>query len=370
METEFKPVFLWRPSPKFSFESQLNFTAGVGRKISNTSTFNTAKSHSHRIARSFSALLRNESTPVSENTTTTNQIAADILLKYSSLTYICTPNLSVTAGLFLSSFGMYSEQLYSELTNKFLSAPYGFGYNFQSTPETELGIQVRGNLKLKSSGIKYALGISNGPALIESGTNAGQLDYENLADNNSNKAISARIGFLPWNNRTFEIGLSSRSAKVGESGSALEGVDSRLLSADISVSKNFNSIKGMVELKIQYTYISLDNVYYNANPLLTLNVPAKDVNLKDSTYRFDNKSELYFISLGFRPTTDNKFFKNFEYVFRYDVLNLPVFALWGKDKTRFTGGFLYWLSENSCLKLSYEYETEEKFLVVQWVMGF
>jgi hypothetical protein len=93
------------------------------------------------------------------------------------------------------------------------------------------------------------------------------------------------------------------------------------------------------------------------------------VNLIDSTYRFKNKTQIYFLMAAYRPTASQKFFKNIEYIFRYDVLDPPLFALWKNGETRWTAGIMYWFAARSGMKVSFQNGTASQYLIFQWVIG-
>jgi hypothetical protein len=366
------PVFLWKPSPKLFFEGHLHIGAGTGKTSSgNAAGAPPASGHSHGQASSF-ALLNGGSTstspaaPVSSSSSSGSYIA----LAYSNLVYFLHPNVAVTAGIFLSPFGIYAERLHAEWINKLPDAPLGMD---GTIPETEMGAQVRGGFFLQKLKMNYSFYISNGPVLTDSGYYAGKLTLNSLADNNSNKALGGRIGILPSSTHAFEAGFSLQHGKAGNENTPHAGVDAWLYAGDISFRHFFNFLRGTLELKAQYSLITADNVYYKADPLLTLSVPAQDVNLSDSTYRFDNRSRLYYVTASYRPVSSSKkILKNTEFVFRYDALHLPCYAIWNEDKKRWTAGIAYWLTSRSAVKYSYQSvlnSKKENYIVIQWVMG-
>ncbi len=367
-EVGFLPVLLWKPSKRLFFESHFHITIGSGLPQANTSTAGMA---------GMSLRHTGMTTATAASSASSAPAGASIMIAYANLVYFVNPYLNITSGMFLSPFGIYAERLHAEWINKLPDAPEGMGHTYQMIPETELGIQMRGGMPIRKLKINYALYMSNGPSLInDTSKNAGRLSYDNLIDNNTNKAIGGRLGLMPLpGNPSMEIGFYAQHARVGNDGTVHAGVDALLYGADFTLYHYFNRIKGAVDIKGQYSIVSVDKIYYKANPMLTLNVPAEDVNLGDSTYRFNNVSKLFFITAAYRPTASEKFLKNTEYIFRYDMINTPCAARWGTTADRYTVGLAYWLESRSAVKISYSIEKiqntlkNNNLLMIQWVMG-
>lgn len=369
-EIGFLPLLLWKPSERLFVESHLHFAAGMGKQFTNTSAI-AGSGHQHRLIAPSSVQggSHNTASTTDSSSGSPSSSSASIMIEYADLVYFLHPNISFTAGIFLSPFGIYSERIHPPWINKLPDAPLGMGHDGQMIPETEFGIQLRGGVPVKKIRANYALYISNGPSLISNGTEAGTLSYGNLIDNNPQKTAGGRIGMLPFSKLNFETGFSFQKGKAGTTGTQYEGVGVKLYAIDFSFGKNINPLKGIMEIKMQYSIISVDKVYYKADPILTLSSPAEDVNLNDSTYRFENRSGLYFFSASYRPVGSQKFWKNTEYVLRYDILDQPCYAIWENDRARWTAGLMYWMDSRSGLKLSYAHEPEEKYLTLQWVIG-
>ncbi len=371
-ETGFLPVFLWKPSKRLFFESHLHISAGGGIAHTNQYTGSTGSTgHTHRsifVPQPNSGSHSNSSGAAASDSST-NSSSPMIMLSYANLVYFFNNYISITGGLFLSPFGIYFERMHPEWINKLPDAPLGLGHTDQFAPETELGFQIRGGFPCKKMKFHYSVYVSNGPALIETGTFAGKLNYENLSDNNSNKALGGRIGFLPLSNSSLETGISFQHAKVGTENTLYAGVDAQQWAVDLSYHNDFSFIRGSFEIKGQYLSVSLDKIYYSAAPELTLSVPAANANLNDSTYRFDNVSSAFFLMTAYRPVMSEKFIRDIELVFRYDVLKTPCYALWNTDKKRWSAGIVYWLDSRSAFKLAYLRGESEKLMVLQFVIG-
>ena len=370
-EAGFMPVFLYQPNKRLFFVMHLHISAGAGHSSTNQSTAAASTGvssggHNHGATSSSAA-------------TATTGSGASIMLYYANLVYYFNPYLTITGGLFPSPFGIYPERLHLPWQNKLPDAPLGMGHADVAIPLIDFGFQASGEVPIRKSKINYALYVSNGPSLIESGSDAGKLSYSNMIDNNKNKAIGGRIGFLPVPNSSLEIGLFGQRAKVGQNTTAFSGVDALLYGVDISFREKIKPLKGTIDIKAQYNVISVDKVYYKADPILTTSVPEEDVNLSDSTYRFKNESQIYFITAAYRPTASRKFLKNTEYILRYDVLSTPCFALWDVTKTRWTAGIVYWMYTRSAIKFSFQTNlspepigqnrTYDNLFIVQWVIG-
>lgn len=367
-EVGFLPVLLWKPSKRLFFESHLHITIGSGSPQANTSMSGMAGMG-----------LRHSgmTTAPSSTSTSTAPAGSSIMVAYANLVYFVNPYFTFTGGMFLSPFGIYAERLHAEWINKLPDAPEGMGHTDQMIPETELGIQLRGGIPIRKFKINYSIYISNGPALIDdTSSSAGKLTYDNLIDNNTNKALGGRLGLMPIpGNSSLEIGFYAQHGRVGKDGTMHAGVNALLYGADITWYHYFEHLKGTIDVKGQYCMVSVDKIYYKADPMLTLDVPAEDVNLGDSTYRFNNVSKIYFITAAYRPTASENFMKNTEYIFRYDILNSPCSSRWGNAANRWTLGIAYWLESRSAVKLSYSIEKiqntvkTKNILMMQFVMG-
>jgi hypothetical protein len=280
--------------------------------------------------------------------------AVDIMVYYANMVYYINHYLTITGGMFPSPFGIYPERLHLPWQNDLPDAPLGMGHADQAIPLVEMGFQASGETSIYHSKINYALFVSNGPALTETGNDAGKLTYSNIADNNKNKTVGGRIGMLPLHNSSLELGLFGQKGKAGLATSNFSGVDVLLYGADITIHQKIKPLKGTIDVKGQYNVISLDKVYYKADPVLTVSVPEEDVNLADSTYRFNNTSTIGFVSAAYRPVASQNFLKNTEYVLRYDMLSMPCYALWNASKTRITAGIVYWMDTRSSVKFSFQ----------------
>lgn len=331
----FAPVFLWKLSDKLFFEGEMEIADG------------------------------------------------EFELEFAKLSYSLNKYMTIGAGRMLRPFGAFGERWEPAFVQRFPNThlkgddSYIPGENHLDWGAM-LGIDIRGGIPLGSSKMNYALYVSNGPSLDNT---TGMVDYENLNDNNSNKGVGGRIGFLPLSNSSLEIGFSGETGIAGnqeDSVYVMNGeykdyskVKATAMAVDFNYTKAISSIKSIIGIRGQFNSLSVDKADY-----------AMD----DSTFypSFDNTFKNYFVQLSFRPgMSDNAFLKNIELLFRYSSLEAPADAPWGpKDKngkggavTRTDIGLNYWLSWRTGIRLAYEStmlpdDEKSNQLLVRFVMGF
>ena len=130
-------------------------------------------------------------------------------LEYGQLDLLLHDNVTLVVGKFLSPVGQYQERIHPAWINRLPSAPPGFGHDGLQ-PGADVGVQVRGGIPFGRSRLTYALAAGNGPRLMEG---EGAIEMEGFGgDDNGNKAISGRIGFLPL--PFVEVGASFLTGKV------------------------------------------------------------------------------------------------------------------------------------------------------------
>lgn len=313
--TSFNPILLWRHGNHFLFESEL------------------------------------------EMEYMTNQL--EINLGYADASYIVSKGLIIRVGKFLLPFGTFTEKFHPSWVNKFSTAPLGFGHD-GIAPSADIGAEIRGGLQLGASKLNYSLYVVNGPG-IKDGTEepeeAGMLSFANSTDNNKNKAIGGRIGYLPLSNSSLEIGASGYYAMPGSEHSPFEGdslnedimyndVIALLTAFDLSYVKIISPLKGIIDIKGQYNLSNVSNAnYFNAEDT--------------SRYTFANKSNSYYVQMAFRPAlVESKLIKSMELVGRYSVYNTPEGSLWENSQSQIDIGINYWFNWRTVLKMSYQI-TEE-----------
>lgn len=309
--TSFNPVLLWRQGDRFLFESELEM-----EYMSNQFSIN---------------------------------------LGYANASYVISKGLIVKVGKFLIPFGTFGEKFHPSWVNKLSSAPLSVGHDGIS-PMADIGVQIRGGLQVGKSKLSYALYVVNGPR-IKDGTEepeeAGMLSFENMNDNNNNKAVGARLGFLPFANSSLEIGASGYYAMPGSGKSPFEGdtlnedlnykdVTALLTAFDLSYVKIISPLKSIIDIKGQYNLSNISKATY-FNPEDTMR------------YTFNNNSSSYYAQLAFRPAlVDNSFIKNLELVGRYSVYTTPKGSLWESEQSQIEVGLNYWFTWRTVLKMSYQ----------------
>lgn len=296
----------------------------------------------------------------------------EIGFEYADIMYVINDYITVRAGKFLLPFGTFMERLHPSWINRFSSKPLGFGHGGIS-PGSDVGVELRGAFHLGNTKWNYSTYVVNGPTLNEGDDEpeeAGMLHFENLLDNNTNKAVGGRLGFFPLSDSSLEIGASAYSAgSTAEKGSEYEDVGAFLYAFDLSYVKLISPINGVIDIKAQYNNTSVDDTFY-FDPE------------HGETYTFDNSSDAYYVQLSYRPTmAGNDFVKNLEFVGRYTELNTPEGAEWESKASQTSFGINYWLSWRSLIKVSYETMDKEgghgaegltniNSLSIHWAIGF
>lgn len=140
-----------------------------------------------------------------------------VTLEFAQLDLLLHDNATLLAGKFLSPVGQFQERLHPSWINRLPDAPAGFGHDGLQ-PGAEVGVQIRGAVPFGGSRFTYALALGNGPRLDP----AGAVMTEGFGrDDNGNKAVSGRIGFLPL--PFVEVGASVLTAKVEGAIAGAEG---------------------------------------------------------------------------------------------------------------------------------------------------
>jgi len=330
----FSPIFLWKLSDKLFFESEIEIDNG------------------------------------------------EMELEFAKLSYSLNKYMTIGAGRMLSPFGAYGERWEPVFIEKFPNSPIRARSDYLPGSThlnwgAIMGIDVRGNIPLGSAKMNYVLFVSNGPTLdngSEDPKKGGIIDYENLDDNNTNKEIGGRIGFLPFSNSSLEIGLSGRHGIAGNQNDPLySNIAATSYAIDLSYVESIELISSNIGIKGQFNALTVDKASYP--------VPGDTTGLM---YSFDNTMQNYFVQVSVSPAMlSNHFLKNLELLFRYNSLTPPKDAVWGaKDAsgkggsiTRADIGLCYWLSWRVGLRFAYEMSsypdgTKVNEILGRFVMGF
>jgi hypothetical protein len=328
----FSPIFLFKQSDRLMFESELEMDMSTG--------------------------------------------SLDIGLEYADIMYVLNDYVTVRAGKFLVPFGTFMERLHPSWVNRMPTKPLGFGHD-GIAPMSGVGVELRGAFRIGSGTMNYSVYTTNGPTLKtpngEEPMESGMLMFDNLKDNNNNRAFGTRIGLLPFSDSSTEIGFSYYAAgNVGTKETAYENIGAKLFAFDFSFVKQLPEIGGIVDIKSQYAKSTIDNITYTVEEEPGV---FEDLN-------FNNVSSSYYGQLSYRPTmSGNSFIKNLEFVGRYSKLETPVGSGFATNKKEFSFGLNYWLSWHSLIKLNYQNITgegghdvvgkiNEKALFLNWAIGF
>ena len=315
----FSPIFLWRPAKHFFFEGELEMEFEDGQLHLN--------------------------------------------LEYANINCVLNKYITFRFGRFLTPFGTFQNLYHPSWINKLPLTPLGFGHDGVG-PSSEIGAALGGGFPIGSSKLNYSIYVSNGPVLNlgdEEPGEEGNLMYENYSDNNKNKAIGGRIGFLPFLNSSLELGVSVQSAKPGDTGSEYEKINTLMYAYDLNYVKQIDFLKGTVDVKAQLNVVNVDNAIY----------PDHDDSTGMGTYTYENKRDVLYVQLAYRPTmSKNKVIKNFEGVIRHSALNLPEYAEENKDVTQNIFGLNYWANWRTVVKAAYQPDKDTPRFWLQIAMGF
>lgn len=289
------------------------------------------------------------------------KIKADV--EYATLHYTINRYFTIGAGKFLSPFGTYQERIHPAWINKFSEAPLGLSHDgILVGAMSEIGVEIRGGSPVGSSKLNYVAYISNGPALgIDENNNqrarhdssdalmSVMLENGKLKDNNNNKAVGGRIGFLPFSNSSLEIGISNQYAKVGNKDDSLFSKAKVAMHAfDLSYVKSIPYLKGILDFKGQFNQVTLDKTDTSSS------VNMSSMNNSASV------SQAYFIQCSFRPALlQKKIIPKCEVVGRYSAVNVSEPGMPYINTNQFAVGFNYWLSWRSVIKIAYQISVEE-----------
>lgn len=300
----FSPTMIWKLGNQLFFESQVEFFADSGSVIAR--------------------------------------------LEYSKLSFMVNKYITIGMGKMLTPFGVYTERMEVSFIERMPNAPLGFKH-IEGVPNigpmgAEMGVDVRGGFQVGDAKMNYILYVSNGPFLNDGLAEpelGGAIDYENFFDNNSNKAVGGRIGFLPLSNSSLELGASFSTAKVGNEKSVYRDLRANAYAGDISYHKTYPAIRSQINLKGQINILAVDKAYYP--------------NEFGALHTFDNTSDIWYLRFSVRPgLVKNHFLKHLEFLLRYNENNLAQHAEWGGTNSRLDLGVAYWLSVRTGLRLAYE----------------
>jgi hypothetical protein len=263
-------------------------------------------------------------------------------MEIANLSYIVNDNLTIGGGLFKTPLGIFNERLESKWINKLPDRPLPYDDERGIAQEASVGLFARGAFRTGVGDFNYAAYVSNGPTLNTDGDNPGTLDFDNQIDENDNKAVGGRIGWIPI--QYLELGYSIQWAKVNPSG--FEDVHALTQAVDLSYVRTYSLIKGQIDFRVEWVLSNVDKATYTIDTVPT---------------RFNNDRNSGYVQIAYRPTQiEGKILKNIECIFRYDRLNISKGAPEGGYEQRYTFGVDYWLNPSTVIKIAYEVDDKEK----------
>jgi len=314
----FNPIFLWELTPKLLFESRLEIEPSGG--------------------------------------------GTNVNLVYAQLTYLLNDYITLGAGEFFSPSNVFVERFEAQWINKLPDRPLAVYHGI--LPNISVGAEVRGGFPIGPTRANYALYVSNGPTLNTfDPRTAGTLDFNSYTDNNDDKAIGGRVGFLPVPG--VEVGYGFETAKPGFQGTTFAHVRSLVQSVDLDVTRDSDLLKGRINLYAQYAWSKVDHAVYDP-----------DGSLGFGPLAFTSKRDGGYAEVAYRPTKmDMDFIRNLEMIFRWDHLSRAPSGLGAPEEERWTLGLDYWLSPSTVVKAAYEWdnprgERNRNALLLQAAMGF
>ena len=251
-------------------------------------------------------------------------------VNWAAISYFAAPGVIIRGGYLVLPFGAYNKRLAAGWINKLASDPNGV------TGATDYAVEVEGGLQAGTMKWNYDLAISNGMQLLSDGSfqNAG------ITDNNKNKTLTGRIGWLPFSNSSLELGVSGMTGKIGDAGSVTENIKANLYAADLNFIQNIKPFQ--INVKGQYSVTDVDHADY-VNPI-------------DSTsYTFNNHTTTWYIMAAARPMfAENKIIKKFELAARYGNYTTPANSLFGTKDNALALGLNYWMTWRTVIHFTYE----------------
>src|SRR5205823_4123719 len=314
----FDPIFLWELTPKILFDSRLEIDPSGG--------------------------------------------GTNVNLVNAQISYLLNDYMALGAGEFFSPSNVFVERFEPQWINKLPDRPLAIYHGI--LPNISVGVQARGGFPIGSTRVDYAFYVSNGPVLNTfDARSAGTLDFNSYTDNNDNKAVGARVGFLPIPG--VEVGYGFETSKPGFQGTTFSRLQALVQSVDLEVTRDSYLLKGRINLFAQYAWSHVDHAMYDP-----------DGSLGFGPLAFTSKQDGGYAELAYRPTKlNNDVLRNLEMIFRWDHFSRDPSGLGDPEETRWTLGFNYWLSPSTVLKAAYEWdqpngEPNRNALLIQTAMGF
>ena len=286
----FNPIFLWELTPKLLFDGRLEIEPSGG--------------------------------------------GTNVNLVNAQISYLLNDYIALGAGEFFSPSNVFVERFEPQWINKLPDRPLAVYHGL--LPNISVGAQVRGGFPIGPTRADYAFYVSNGPVLNTfDARNAGTLDFNSYTDNNDNKAVGGRVGFLPIPG--VEVGYGFETSKPGFQGTTFSDLQALVQSVDLEITRDSDLLKGRINLFAQYAWSHVDHAVYDP-----------DGSLGFGPLAFTSKQDGGYAEIAYRPTkVDIDFVRNLEMVFRWDHLSRDPSGLGDPWETRWTLGLNYWLSPST-----------------------
>jgi hypothetical protein len=314
----FNPIFLWELTPKLLFDGRLEIEPSGG--------------------------------------------GTNVNLVNAQISYLLNDYVALGVGEFFSPSNVFVERFEAQWINKLPDRPLAVYHGI--LPDISVGAQIRGGFPIGPTRANYAFYVSNGPVLnTSSASSAGTLDFNSYTDNNDNKAVGGRVGFLPIPG--VEVGYGFETSKPGFQGTSFSRVQALVQSVDLEVTRDSDLLRGRINLFAQYAWSHVDHTVYDP-----------DGSLGFGPLPLTAKQDGGYAELAYRPTkVDNDFLRSLELIFRWDHLSREPSGFGDPEETRWTLGLNYWLSPSTVLKAAYEWdqpngEPNRNALLIQTAMGF
>ena len=273
----FNPIFLWELTSKLLFDSRLEIEPSGG--------------------------------------------GTNVNLVNAQISYLLNDYIALGAGEFFSPSNVFVERFEPQWINKLPDRPLAVYHGI--LPNISIGAQARGGFPIGRTRVDYAFYVSNGPVLNTfDPRRAGTLDFNSYTDNNDNKAVGGRVGFLPVPG--VEVGYGFETSKPGFQGTSFSRVQALVQTVDLEVTRDSDLLKGRVNLFAQYAWSRVDHAVYDP-----------DGSLGFGPLAFTSKHDGGYAEIAYRPTKlDNDFLRNLEMIFRWDHLSRDPSGLGDPEETR------------------------------------
>src|SRR5947208_2973290 len=314
----FNPMFLWELTPKILFDGRLEIEPSGG--------------------------------------------GTNVNLVNAQISYLLNDYIALGVGEFFSPSNVFVQRFEPQWINKLPDRPLAVYHGV--LPNISVGAQVRGGFPIGPTRANYAFYVSNGPVHSSfDPRTAGTVDFNSYTDNNDNKAVGGRVGFLPIPG--VEVGYGFETSKPGFQGTTFHDLQALVQSVDLEITRNSDLLKGRINLFAQYAWSHVDHAVYHPEGSLGFG-PLPLTAKRDGGYA----------QIAYRPTKlDIDLLRNLELIVRWDHLSADPSGLGDPSETRWTIGLDYWLSPSTVIKAGYEWDKpngqrNRNALFFQTAMGF